>query len=311
MSAVWLVAWSLSGLASSASYSGAESATQATRADSLVEKVRQAVYGDRRPFSVVRSENWRYAPDNRYPHSKLNGAVVRNVLNLTRASLWLEVGSFIGNSAITTAAEIKTMGMETGVVCVDPFTGDVDMWLKTHPMHRHGGPGSWDFLFMDDNGMVNIYETFLANVHHAGHHDIVLPIRATSIVGMRLFEQLKRNGRFSQYPEVIYLDSAHEKNETLLELHTAWRILQPGGVLLGDDWRWKAVREDVLKFARSMQLRKLPLHMLQRFSVPWQRARQPIAGVAVVVGQWILYKPLKEDTSPPPKPWAPPLWRWW
>jgi hypothetical protein len=34
---------------------------------------------------------------------------------------------------------------------------------------------------------------------------------------------------------LIYLDSAHEQGETLIELALYWNILQPGGVLFGDD----------------------------------------------------------------------------
>jgi len=54
-------------------------------------------------------------------------------------------------------------------------------------------------------------------------------------------------------PQVIYLDSAHEKGETLLELHTAFRALSPGGVLFGDDTAWPAVRHDVLAFVSCLK----------------------------------------------------------
>lgn len=54
-------------------------------------------------------------------------------------------------------------------------------------------------------------------------------------------------------PEVVYLDSAHEKGETLLELHTAFRALSPGGVLFGDDTAWPAVRHDVFAFVSCLR----------------------------------------------------------
>ena len=47
---------------------------------------------------------------------------------------------------------------------------------------------------------------------------------------------------------MIYLDSAHEQGETLIELALYWNILQPGGILFGDDWSWMTVRCDVKKF---------------------------------------------------------------
>ncbi|XRB17684.1 hypothetical protein RI054_16g75290 [Pseudoscourfieldia marina] len=83
---------------------------------------------------------------------------------------------------------------------------------------------------------------------------MVLPIQASSIVGMRLIRRLKNEGRISELPQMIYLDSAHEEHETFLELQLAWDILQPGGILLGDDYVWSSVRNDVNKFAKMMGL---------------------------------------------------------
>ena len=50
-------------------------------------------------------------------------------------------------------------------------------------------------------------------------------------------------------PEVIYLDAAHEIDETFLELKCAWEVLPSKGVLFGDDWNWDAVKHDVKLFA--------------------------------------------------------------
>ena len=40
--------------------------------------------------------------------------------------------------------------------------------------------------------------------------------------------------------DVIYLDSAHEKQETFHELVAYWPIVRPGGLLMGDDLNWFA-----------------------------------------------------------------------
>lgn len=47
---------------------------------------------------------------------------------------------------------------------------------------------------------------------------------------------------------MIYLDSAHEIDETYIELCLYWRQLRPGGILMGDDYGWPAVRTDVDRF---------------------------------------------------------------
>ncbi len=63
-------------------------------------------------------------------------------------------------------------------------------------------------------------------------------------MGLKVLErfQLRRN---MPKPLLIYLDSAHEEVETLLEMTLAWRLLPDNGVLMGDDWGWPAVSRDV------------------------------------------------------------------
>merc|ERR1719387_1123892 len=56
----------------------------------------------------------------------------------------------------------------------------------------------------------------MSNLKAAGHQDTVLPVRASSLVGMRLLTRLQQEKRLDQLPKVIYLDSAHEKDETLM-----------------------------------------------------------------------------------------------
>ena len=54
-------------------------------------------------------------------------------------------------------------------------------------------------------GQPTIYERFLANVARAGLHDMVLPIRATATVGLRLLGRLREQRRLTQRPQVIHL----------------------------------------------------------------------------------------------------------
>merc|ERR1712013_445168 len=52
----------------------------------------------------------------------------------------------------------------------------------------------------------------------------------------------------------MYLDSAHEKGETLLEINQAFKLVAPGGVLLGDDLDWSAVESDLHAFISQLDL---------------------------------------------------------
>jgi predicted O-methyltransferase YrrM len=181
--------------------------------------------------------------DNGYPHTHLSESLVERVIGERQPQYWVEVGSMLGGSALLVARVAERLGCELDIVCVDPFTGDVNMWAWEQDLVRQG---KWRFLGLV-NGAPTIRQRFLANVKDAGFEGVITPLPATGIVGMNVLE------RVSNYrPDVVYVDSAHEEDETFLELSTAWDFLVKGGLLMGDDLDWPAVRNDVYKFAGSV-----------------------------------------------------------
>ena len=181
--------------------------------------------------------------DNGYPHTHLSEALVERVIGERQPQYWVEVGSMLGGSALLVARVAERLGCELDIVCVDPFTGDVNMWAWEQDLVRQG---KWRFLGLV-NGAPTIRQRFLANVKDAGFEGVITPLPATGIVGINVLE------RVSNYrPDVVYVDSAHEEDETFLELSTAWDFLVKGGLLMGDDLDWPAVRNDVYKFAGSV-----------------------------------------------------------
>mmetsp|Transcript_5851 Transcript_5851/g.16637 ORF Transcript_5851/g.16637 Transcript_5851/m.16637 type:complete len:388 (-) Transcript_5851:212-1375(-) len=180
-------------------------------------------------------------------------------------SFWLELGAFEGGSAILVAQRAKLRGSasaagpeRTAVVAVDTFLGDVRVLWERPPEERQ--------KLLRPDGTVSLYDHFRANVRRAGHADTVLPLPATSVVALHLIARMARRGTVPQ-PQVIYLDSAHEEGEVLLELQLAWEAVAPGGILFGDDWVLPenmgeasagsggggAVQRDVLRFAEAHQ----------------------------------------------------------
>merc|ERR1719387_2801945 len=263
----------------------------------VYKTLKAELYGDKDPYSLLDAAHGDYNPDHAYPMSNLKPELVARVLKHTGGpKFWLEVGSFIGNSAITTAREIKKAGLATSIIAVDPFSGDVNMWAWNKGLT---GPNGFNYLEMTDDGAPRIYETFLANVKAQGHDDVILPVRATSLVGMRLLKRLRDETRLDQLPSVIYLDSAHEEDETFMELQNAWDTLRDGGVLFGDDWGWPAVHNDVTKFAQSLKLEPIPMTVLKSFDIStfngFHAAEQPVPGVVLVDYQWLILKPKKVD----------------
>ena len=185
------------------------------------------------------------------------------------------------------ANSIKRNASDAGLVCCDPFCGDVNMWdwEKDSPV---AGKDKNRYRFLGlENGIVTIYPRFLANVFFNGHADTITPIQATSLVAIKLIERLYDQKRISQKPSIIYLDSAHEEHETLLELEVCWKALPSKGVLFGDDWSWQAVRNDVMRLSQKIDVDALAV----------QKAYSQLAGseifgnIFLLKGQWILFKP--------------------
>eukprot|EP00933_Yihiella_yeosuensis_P084615 TRINITY_DN99198_c0_g1_i1.p1 TRINITY_DN99198_c0_g1~~TRINITY_DN99198_c0_g1_i1.p1 ORF type:complete len:310 (+),score=37.45 TRINITY_DN99198_c0_g1_i1:76-930(+) len=181
-----------------------------------------------------------------YPHSNLLPEFfMDNILDVMAMEggpqFIVEVGSLHGHSAIQMATILDHIGLRRiPVLCIDPFTGDTNMWASYQEDKAVGG---WTRVV---DGRMTVFDQFMANVQFAINRTLskyhILPFHATSTVGARW---LAHKG---YTPDIIFLDSAHEEDETFLELGLYYKILKPGGILFGDDYGWEAVKNDVHRF---------------------------------------------------------------
>jgi predicted O-methyltransferase YrrM len=235
------------------------------------------------PFAYSLASN----VDTGYTHTNLLPVLVEAVLSIVKPVFWLEAGSMLGGSAIMTAKAVKARPeLATSVVCLDPWTGDVNMWAWERGLLESK---QWRFMKLT-NGAPTIYDRFRANVVANKVDDVMVPVLATSIVGMKLLIRLAAENRLGglSTPEVIFLDSAHEKKETMLELELAWKLLAPGGILLGDDFTpaWLGVVEDVPAFAETVDVNEAVITQLME--VP---GMSRVGKVLHLAGLWVLTKP--------------------
>jgi hypothetical protein len=244
----------------------------------IIYELRLELYSGDNPFLCAQMKYM----DSGYTHTNIAPELLDSTLLIIRPAFWLEIGSMLGGSAIRTAEAVKRASIPMQIVCIDPFCGDVNMWAWERPL---AAGNAWRFLRVEDC-RPTIYERFLANVLFQGHHDIILPIMTTSSVGLKLLSRLMQEQRLSVLPEVIYLDAAHEVDETFLEVRSSWALLPAGGVLLGDDWDWPAVRGDVLKFAEQITPNQA---LLDRFGAAHPDATRD-GNVFLFRGQWLLAK---------------------
>lgn len=153
---------------------------------------------------------------------------------ITNPKLGIEVGSFVGNSAVFLGNFLKK---HDGVlICIDTFLGDINMWFMSE----------FKTIMRKEDGNPKIFDLFLKRIIDNELENYVLPIRQTSIIAARMLKVLDYKIDFA------YLDSAHESLETFTELALYYDILKHGGVLFGDDYNWPAVNADLNCFVKCM-----------------------------------------------------------
>jgi predicted O-methyltransferase YrrM len=174
--------------------------------------------------------------DGSYPHTSLTKALFASLLKQINLPIRIvvEVGSFMGKSAtmIGTVLREENRWSDAVLLCIDTWLGGLEHWHELREMMHI------------EYGRPTVYEQFMANIIAANLTRHVIPFSTTSILGARFLLGKK------VYPQLIFLDSAHLQGETYVELELYWLLLQPGGILLGDDWSWPPVRCDVLRFTQ-------------------------------------------------------------
>lgn len=180
-----------------------------------------------------------------YPHSNLLPEFFTDILDVVGFDggphFIVEVGSLHGHSAIQMATVLDSVGLTTvPILCIDPFTGDTNMWAS---YRQDESVRRWVAI---RDGRMTVFDQFMANVQFAINRSVmpghILPFQATSIIGGRWLH------RAGYTPDLIFLDSAHELDETFFEISLYYKLLLPGGIIFGDDYGWEAVRHDVHRF---------------------------------------------------------------
>lgn len=150
--------------------------------------------------------------------SSLFGRLVEEV----QPRIAIEVGSWMGQSAVTTARHLAAQGRGAQLLCIDTWLGSVEFWLRPgNELNRGLGLV---------HGYPSVYFRFLANVVHAGLQDVIVPYPSTSVAAARL---LMVRGVEA---DLVYIDASHEENDVYMDLVYYWQVLRPGGVMFGDDY---------------------------------------------------------------------------
>jgi len=195
------------------------------------DAVVEALYGGRAHSPYTSDDEPMPIDLSSYAHTHLPEDLVEQVLAAVQEEdaplLAVELGSFVGGSAVRFARALKRLGRDgqgAALVCIDPFCGDANMWAD------HNGWRAWLQL---RGGRPRLFEQFVANVRSEAHDDMIVPLAATACVGCAVLRRLAAAGPGGAgapalpRPRLIYLDSAHEEGETLVEIQKAFALLAP------------------------------------------------------------------------------------
>lgn len=156
----------------------------------------------------------------------------------------VEVGSYLGQSAITWGAMARKLGRPIVLQCVDPFAGideihfvDPAMLSEQRAALRAGG-GS-------------MRSAFDANVATAGVGAWISARTATSVEAAATFAP----GTVDR----VLIDGDHGAEAVAADLEAWWPTLKPGGELVGHDDDWPTVRDTVRGWAATRGLQVLPV----------------------------------------------------
>ncbi|EPS74754.1 hypothetical protein M569_00002, partial [Genlisea aurea] len=148
----------------------------------------------------------------------------------------IEVGTFLGGSAIHMAKIVAELGLETQIICVDDFRG----WPGWFPEE--------DSIVQINGDKVLLYQ-FMQNVVTANATDTIL------FVPFGTSTALTSLCKFGIYGDLVEIDAGHDFHSAWNDINNGYKLLRPGGVLFGHDYGWDSVRAAVELFASKHGLR--------------------------------------------------------
>jgi hypothetical protein len=143
----------------------------------------------------------------------------------------IELGSYLGQSAITMANATKKLGITSKIICVDTWLGSAEHW-------RNDKCNDLKYFQHFENGTSVMYDQFVINMIVNKVDDIIVPIPNTT---RQAFDILQWKNISA---DLIYVDASHEMMDVYDDIMMYSKLLRKGGFLFGDDYRsWEAVRK--------------------------------------------------------------------
>jgi len=142
----------------------------------------------------------------------------------------VEVGTWKGLSAMSMTERCILKNLKPRIVTVDTWLGAPEFWDNQDDRER-------DLMFV--NGYPSVFYTFTKNVKSLGISEYIYPLPISSTQGA---EVLKKHNFLA---DIIYIDASHEYEPVKSDIEAYWKLLKPGGIMIGDDYDWPGVKKAV------------------------------------------------------------------
>ena len=147
--------------------------------------------------------------------------VFNKLIEEVKPNIIVEVGTWLGASAINMANITKQLGLNTKIYCIDTWLGAQEFWTW--------GKSSPERDLKLKNGYPKIYFDFLTNVVSHNVQDVITPIPTTSTIGSHILQH------YNIKADLIYIDGSHEYIDVKNDIEHYLNILTLNGVMFGDD----------------------------------------------------------------------------
>ncbi len=168
-------------------------------------------------------------PPYTFEHWFVNQKQLRTLISEHNVSEIVELGSWLGASAIWMAREVGPSGK---IYCVDHWKGSVE----------HHRPNRKNIRRL----LPRLYQQFLSNVIHAGLTDVIVPVKMSTALAAQKLEVI---------PDLVYVDAAHDEISVFRDITQWYAKLPSGGIMCGDDWPREGVNRAVRRFAKKHGIR--------------------------------------------------------
>ncbi|MBV9755660.1 MAG: class I SAM-dependent methyltransferase [Alphaproteobacteria bacterium] len=158
-----------------------------------------------------------------------------------RPTVVVELGVWKGASTIAMATRMKELALDAAVIAVDTWLGGWDHWLQDQ----------WFDELAFEHGYPRLFHKFLSNVLDAGVQDYVVPLPLDSLNAWHVLKRLDIR------VDAVHIDGGHDYETVVSDMHHWWQLLNPGGLLIGDDYfaggsTWPEVRRATDDFLKTV-----------------------------------------------------------